>query len=433
MICEFPIFGSVESTYLIIIGSIIISAFFSGIEIAFISSNKLLIELKSKQGSYAARMLSPFVANPSKFISTTLVGTNIGLVIYGVYFGEFIDPKIITYIPYTAHSRFLLLLLSTIVSTILVLVTAEFIPKMLFRINPDIILRILVVPFLLFYYLFWPIIHFISWLAKMILNKLLRLNFNESTPVFSKVDLDQYITDSIEDVEEDADVDTEMFKNALDFANVKLRDCMTPRAELVSLNINADIDELYKKFLETGLSKILIHQGSVDHIIGYVHQKDLFHHPTTIRSVLIPIEIATETTSANELLNTFSMTHKSIALVVDELGITAGIVTLEDIMEEIFGEIEDEHDIEQLTEKQVSDHEFVFSARLEIDYLNSKYDLGIPEGDYQTLGGYIFSVYESIPYRGEVIDVGKFLITVLSIQQTRINEVKVLVKNPVRS
>ena len=417
-----------ESTYLIIFLSILISAFFSGIEIAFISSNKLLIELKNKQGSYSAKVLSPFVSNPSKFISTTLVGTNIGLVIYGVYFGDFIDPKIMSFIPYAAHNKFVLLLLSTTVSTALVLVTAEFIPKMLFRINPDIILRILAFPFLFFYYLFWPVVHFITWLAKTILNKFLRLNFNESTPVFTKVDLDQYINESAEDLEEDADVDTEMFKNALDFANVKLRDCMTPRTELVSVNINAEIEELYNKFLETGLSKILVHQGSVDHIIGYVHQKDMFKNPVTVRSVLIPIEIATETLSATELLNTFSLSHKSIALVVDELGITAGIVTLEDIMEEIFGEIEDEHDVEQLTEKQVSDNEFIFSARLEIDYLNNKYNLNIPEGDYQTLGGFIFNKHESIPIRGEDIEIAPFHFIVLSIQNTRINEVKMMVK-----
>lgn len=396
-------------------------------EIAFISSNKLLIELKSKQGSYAARMLSPFVSNPSRFISTTLVGTNIGLVIYGVYMGEFIEPVIRTIMPYAGDKPFLLLFLSTILSTIVVLVAAEFIPKVLFRINPDIILRLLILPFLFFYYLLWPVVHLLTWLSKLILNNILRLNFNESTPVFSKVDLDQYISESAEDLEEDADVDTEMFKNALDFANVRVRDCMTPRTELISISIQAGIDELYRKFLETGLSKILVHQGSVDHIIGYVHQKDIFKSPVSIRSILIPIEITTETLSANELLNIFSHTHKSIALVVDELGITAGIVTLEDIMEEIFGEIEDEHDVEQLTEKQISEHEFIFSARLEVDYLNNKYDLNIPEGEYQTLGGYIFNRHESIPSRGDVIEVDGFVFTVISIEKTRINDVKLTV------
>ncbi len=411
-------------TTLIIILSILTSAFFSGIEIAFISANKLLIELRSKQGSVSARILSPFVNNPSRFISTTLVGTNIGLVVYGIYMGAFLNPYIIQYIPGTANSTMLLLLVQTLVSTLIVLVTGEFLPKVLFRINPDIILRVLSVPFLISYYLFWPLVHFITWLAKVILNSIFRVQFNETTPVFSKVDLDQYISDSVEDLAEDADVDTEMFKNALDFSNVRLRDCMTPRTELISIDIDATTDELYTKFKETGLSKILVHQGTVDHIIGYTHQKDLFKKPHSIRAILIPIEIAPETMSANELLNTFTRTRKSIALVVDELGVTAGIVTIEDIMEEIFGEIEDEHDVEQLAEVQLNEKEFIFNARLEVDYLNNKYELNIPEGDYNTLGGYIFAVHENIPTKGEVIVIEKFQFTIISVSHNRINELK---------
>jgi CBS domain containing-hemolysin-like protein len=411
-------------TTLIIVLSILTSAFFSGIEIAFISANKLLIELRSKQGSVSARILSPFVNNPSRFISTTLVGTNIGLVVYGIYMGAFLNPYIIQYIPGTANSTMLLLLVQTLVSTLIVLVTGEFLPKVLFRINPDIILRVLSVPFLISYYLFWPLVHFITWLAKVILNSIFRVQFNETTPVFSKVDLDQYISDSVEDLAEDADVDTEMFKNALDFGNVRLRDCMTPRTELISIDIDAGTDELYTKFKETGLSKILVHQGTVDHIIGYTHQKDLFKKPHSIRAILIPIEIAPETMSANELLNTFTRTRKSIALVVDELGVTAGIVTIEDIMEEIFGEIEDEHDVEQLAEVQLNEKEFIFNARLEVDYLNNKYELNIPEGDYNTLGGYIFAVHENIPTKGEVIVIEKFQFTIISVSHNRINELK---------
>ncbi|MCU0421172.1 MAG: hemolysin family protein [Bacteroidia bacterium] len=400
------------------------SAFFSGIEIAFISANKLLIELKSKQGSYAAKMLSPFVNNPSRFISTTLVGNNIGLVIYGVYMGAFLNPYISTYIPATQQSTGLLLFTQTLLSTIVVLVTGEFLPKVLFRINPDVILRVLAFPFLVSYYLFWPLVHFITWLSKQILNGIFKVQLNETTPVFSKVDLDQYITDSVEDLDEDADVDTEIFKNALDFSNVKLRDCMTPRTELISLDIEGTTDELYQKFIETGLSKILIHQGAVDHIIGYVHQKDMFKNPYSIREVLLPIEIAPEAMSANDLLDTFTRTRKSIALVVDELGVTAGIVTIEDIMEEIFGEIEDEHDVEQLAEVQISDKEYIFNARLEIDYLNDKYNLSIPEGEYNTLGGYIFAEHENIPIKGEIIVIQSFEFTIISVANNRINELK---------
>lgn len=410
--------------WVIIICSILVSAFFSGMEIAFISANKLLIELKNKQGSFSAKILSPFVNNPSKFISTTLVGNNVGLVIYGIYMAAFLDPYIRIWIPGANENTFLLLFLSSIISTAIVLVTGEFIPKVLFRINPDIILRVLAVPFLLAYYIFWPLVHFITWLAQFILNQLFRLNFTETTPVFSRVDLDQYITDSVEDLEEDADVDTEIFRNALDFANVRVRDCMTPRTELISINMSATVEELYQKFVTNGLSKILVHQGSSDHIIGYVHQKDMFKKPQSIRSILIPIEITTETMPANELLNIFTRTHKSIALVVDELGVTAGVVTIEDIMEEIFGEIEDEHDVEQLTEKKLDDKTYLFSARLEVDYLNNKYELNIPEGDYHTLGGFIFAMHENIPTRGEIIEIEPFKFTIISITNTRINEVK---------
>lgn len=416
-------------TTLVIILSILVSAFFSGIEIAFISANKLLIELKSKQGSYAARILSPFINNPSRFISTTLVGNNIGLVIYGIYMAAFLDPYIQYYIPFTAESTSLLMLVQTLVSTMLVLVTAEFIPKVLFRINPDIILRVLAFPFLVAYYLFWPLVHFISWLAKIILHGIFKVKFNESIIVFSKVDLDQYITESVEDLDEDADVDTEIFKNALDFSNVRLRDCMTPRTELVSIDIDSATEELYAKFIETGLSKILVHQGTVDHIIGYVHQKDLFKKPHSVRSILLPIEIAPEAMPANELLDVFTKTHKSIALVVDELGVTAGIVTIEDIMEEIFGEIEDEHDVEQLTEIALANNEYLFNARLEIDYLNNKYDLNIPEGEYNTLGGFVFARHENIPAKGEHIIIDEFEFTIISVSNNRINEVKLKV-NP---
>lgn len=413
----------------VILISILISAFFSGIEIAFISANKLLIELKNKQGSFSARILSPFVNNPSRFISTTLVGNNIGLVIYGIYMGRLLDPALRMMLPYQEENTFLLLLLSTIISTAIVLVTAEFIPKMLFRINPDIILSILAFPFLIAYYLFWPLVHFIMWLAKFILNNLFKLNFTEVSPVFSKVDLDQYVSESIEDLDEESDVDTEMFKNALDFANVKVRDCMTPRTELVSVNVMSTMEDLYNKFVETGLSKILVHHETVDHVIGYVHQKDVFKKPKSIRSILIPIEVAMEAMPANELLNSFTRTHKSIALVVDELGVTAGIVTIEDIMEEIFGEIEDEHDVEQLTEKQLNENEYLFNARLEIDYLNDKYELGIPEGEYHTLGGYIISNHENIPSRGESIDIDRFQFTIISTDKTKITDVRMRIND----
>lgn len=417
-----------DNPSVIIICSILFSAFFAGMEIAFITSNKLLIELKNKQGSLTASILSNFVNNPSKFISTTLVGNNIGLVIYGIYMAKVLNPFIHGFLPGEVHNEFLVLFIQTILSTLIVLVTAEFIPKVLFRINPDIILNILAIPFLLFYYIFWPIVHFIMWLSKLILNNILRIKYTESTPVFSKVDLDQYINQVEEnDLDDDAEVDTEMFKNALDFSNIKVRECMTPRTELELINIGASVDDLYKKFIETGLSKILVYADSTDNIIGYVHQKELFRKPKHIGEILIPVEIVPETTSAMDLLNKFSKSRRSMALVVDELGGTAGIVTIEDIMEEVLGEIDDEHDTEALTELQISEKEFLFHARHEIDYLNTKYELDIPVGEYHTLGGFILAFHEDIPSKGEKINIERFQFTIEKVSGAKIEEVKMLV------
>jgi putative hemolysin len=408
----------------VIIGSILFSAFFAGIEIAFISANKLLIELKNKQGSYYAKILSPFIANPSKFISTTLIGNNIGLVIYGIYMAKVLDDVFLQFFPALANYHFLLFFLQSLISTLIVLVTAEFLPKVLFRINPDNILKVLALPFLVFYYLFWPVVHFITWLSKLILTRIGGTQFTENTPAFSRVDLDQYINQiNHKDLPEDIEVDTEIFRNALDFSNIKVRQCLTPRTELISMNIDAGIKALHKMFVDTGLSKILIYKDNPDQIIGYVHQKEMFKKPANVRSILIPIEIATETMPIIDLLNRFIRTRKSIALVVDELGGTAGIITIEDIMEEVFGEIEDEHDVGELVEQKISETEFRFSARQEINYLNNEYDLNIPEGEYHTLGGYIISAHESIPVQGEKLLLDQFEISIETINQAKIGTI----------
>jgi putative hemolysin len=416
---------------LIIVSSILFSAFFAGTEIAFISSNKLLIELKNKQGNLTASILSNFVNNPSKFISTTLVGNNIGLVVYGIYMAKVLDPVLVSISPYFETHQFLLLFSQTIISTLIVLVTAEFIPKVLFRINPDLVLQVLAIPFLLFYYLFWPVVHVIIYLSKIILYYVLNIRYTETTPVFSKIDLDQYITQvSDNDLDEDADVDTEMFKNALDFSNLRVRDCMTPRTDLEIIDITDTTEELYNKFVQTGLSKILVYGGTQDNIIGYVHQKEIFKKVESIKEILIPIEIVPATTPVMEILNRFSKTRKSIALVVNELGGTAGIVTIEDVMEEIFGEIDDEHDTEMLTEKTLSEREFLFSARLEIYHLNTKYDLNIPEGEYNTLGGFITANHEDIPQQGEKIVIDQFEFVIQKSSGSKVEEVILKVTNP---
>lgn len=416
---------------LIIVSSILFSAFFAGTEIAFISSNKLLIELKNKQGNLTASILSNFVNNPSKFISTTLVGNNIGLVVYGIYMAKVLDPVLVSISPYFETHQFLLLFSQTIISTLIVLVTAEFIPKVLFRINPDLVLQVLAIPFLLFYYLFWPVVHVIIYLSKIILYYILNIRYTETTPVFSKIDLDQYITQvSDNDLDEDADVDTEMFKNALDFSNLRVRDCMTPRTDLEIIDITDTTEELYNKFVQTGLSKILVYGGTQDNIIGYVHQKEIFKKVESIKEILIPIEIVPATTPVMEILNRFSKTRKSIALVVNELGGTAGIVTIEDVMEEIFGEIDDEHDTEMLTEKTLSEKEFLFSARLEIYHLNTKYDLNIPEGEYNTLGGFITANHEDIPQQGEKIVIDQFEFVIQKSSGSKVEEVILKIINP---
>lgn len=299
-----------QHLYIILI-SMLMSAFFSGIEIAFITASKLRIELKSKQGSYTAKILSGFVKEPSKFISTTLIGNNIALVIYSIFMDETISPSIKNILPYDHDNEFLVLLITTFISTVVVLLLAEFLPKALFRINPDFILFLLTFPFMVFYYLLWPVVHFIVFLSKVVFVKVFRMDFAEETPVFSKIDLDNYINESEKlDLDEDADVDTEIFRNALDFANVKVRECMVPRTELVAIEVTDSIDNLYRKFVESGHSKILIYHDSIDNIIGYVHQVEMFKKPKNIRSIMVAPIIATESMPANELLKQFSHNKK---------------------------------------------------------------------------------------------------------------------------
>jgi CBS domain containing-hemolysin-like protein len=341
-----------------------------------------------------------------------------------------LDPFLVSISPYFETHKFLLLFTQTIVSTLIVLVTAEFIPKVLFRINPDLVLQVLALPFLIFYYLFWPVVHVIIWLSKIILNGFLKIKYTETTPVFTKIDLDDYINQvSDNDLDEDAEVDTEMFKNALDFSNLKVRDCMTPRTDLEIIDITETPEVLYEKFVKTGLSKILVYGGTSDNIIGYVHQKEIFKKVNSIKEIVFPIEIVPATTSVMDVLNRFSKTRKSIALVVNELGGTAGIVTIEDVMEEIFGEIDDEHDTESLTEKVLSENEYLFSGRLEIYYINNKYDLNLPEGEYNTLGGFITANHEDIPMQGEKLVIDGFEFTIQKSSSAKIEEVVLKILN----
>lgn len=421
-LCLLPMDPSV-----VILLTLLACAFFSGIEIAFISVNKLRIELKAKQGSLSARILNPFVKNPSRFVSTTLVGNNVSLVIYSIYMEQVVlHPFLEAHLPDAMHKPWVLLLLASLISTLIILFTAEFFPKVLFRINPNAILSVLAYPFLLFYYLFFPVVHGIVWLSKHFLRLLFRSDFKEEQPAFTKVDLDEYIAESSHlDLDEDADVDAEMFRNALDFGEVKVRECMIHRTQVVAISVDSSMEAVRALFVESGHSKILVYEGSIDHIIGYVHQNSLFRQVPSIRQALISIIITTETTPAHDLLNQFTRNRKSIAVVVDEFGGTAGIVTMEDILEEIFGEIRDEHDEEAWTEKRNSDGSLDVSTHLEVDYLNEKYQLNIPSGDYETLGGYIVSEHESIPSVGEKIQVGAFSVEILKANNNRLEEVRI--------
>lgn len=405
---------------------LILSAFFSGLEIAFVSLNKLRVELRSNQGKQWAKICSGYIKSPSKFISTILVGNNIALVVYGITMEEIFRPRFVD----MGMGDLPALILATGVSTLIVLFTAEFLPKALFRLNPSGILSVLIYPFQLFYFLLWPLVQFVIWLSKNILNGVLENDFTEQTTAFSKVDLDHFISQSSQQTDDDDDpeVDTEILKNALDFGNVKVRDCLVPRTEINAVDITSTIKELEQEFITSQHSKILVYKENLDNIIGYVHHLDMHKKPKSIKSILIPILITNEAKPANDMLNEFSKKQKSIALVVDEYGGTAGIITVEDIMEEIFGEIEDEHDeIEDVHEEQTEEGIYLFSAKLEVDYLNEKYDLEIPDGDYETLGGFVIANLENIPTKDEVFIIDKFEVKIIEATELRIEKVELLV------
>jgi len=419
---------------LVILLTLIFSAFFSGIEIAFISVNKLRVELLNKQGVWSAKILAWYLKDPTKFISTTLVGNNVSLVIYGIYSGKILEEllKKINGEVFFEANHFWMFVIITIISTLIVLVTAEFIPKALFRINPDFIMRILIIPFHICYYLLWPFMAFILFISKGIIKILTGEKYTSSQPVFTRIDLDHFIsqTGHIE-LDEDSNLSTEMFKNALDFGSQKVRDCMIPRTELVAIDETESIEELLNLFKESRHSKILVYKDSIDHINGYVHQVNMFKKPGTIAEIVMPILITNESRQLHDQLKEMTQKRKSIAVVVDEFGGTAGIITIEDIIEQIFGEIDDEYDTEDLREIIINDNHYLFSGRLTINYLNEKYKLNIPEGDYETLGGYVISIHENIPNEKEVIVTPRFEITIKQVKHARIEEVELqLTSNP---
>ena len=412
-----------QADFLIILFSLLFSAMFSGLEIAFISANKLKIELDNKLGFFNAKVLSFFNKNPSKFISTMLVGNNIALVVYGIFMAKILEP----FFYKIFDSEFTVFLLQTVVSTLLILFIAEFLPKALFRLNPSGILSVLIYPFQVFYFVLWPLVQFVIWLSNTILSKIFKSDFTEQTPQFSKVDLDHFISQSSHNNHEgeDNEVDTDILKNALDFGNVKVRDCLVSRTAITAIELSSTVKELEQLFIASQHSKILVYKDNMDNIIGYAHHLDLHKKPKTIKSILIPILITNESKSANDMLNEFSLTQKSMALVVDEYGGTAGIITVEDIMEEIFGEIDDEHD-EVEDPNSIIDENGVYSlnAKTEVDLINEKYNLNIPEGDYETLGGFVVANLEEIPSAGEIFIIDNFEIKIVEASKQKIERLE---------
>lgn len=408
------------NSWIVIIASILLSAFFSGLEIAYLSSNKLKLELDKQSNSIVARLLQRILRSPSKYIATILVGNNISLVVYGITMALVLEPNIQAY----THSSFLVLLIQTLISTLIILVTAEFLPKVFFRLNPNRFLKILILPLTLFHYLLAPIVNITLFLSKRGL-KLFGLELVEDSPVFGKVDLEEYLKLHTNESEyKNLDVEVQILQNALDFSNVKVRECMIPRTEIIGIEVSKNIEDLLKIFIETKLSKVLIYKENIDNIIGYAYSNEIFKSPKNIKSILIPISYVPESMMANDMLELFIKERKGIAVVVDEFGGTSGIITIEDVVEEILGEIEDEHDSGKDLEIKIDEETYRFSARLEIDYLNEKYHFNLPKSDeYETLGGLLISKLEEIPEKNKEINIGDYTIVVDEVSETKIEAI----------
>ena len=404
------------------------SAFFSGMEIAFVSSNKLRFEMDRNEQSITSRILSIFYKNPNNFISTMLVGNNIALVIYGILMAELIEQNLLAnYI----DNEFLLVLSQTIISTLIILVTGEFVPKTLFKINPNFTLNLCAIPAFICYILLYPISKLASGLSGVLLFLTgTKINKEASDKAFTKIDLDHFIQSSIQDSDNEEDINTEVkiFQNALDFSNIKVRDCMVPRTEIIAIEEDATVEELMNLFTEKGISKILVYQDNIDNIIGYIHSSEMFHEPADWRQCIRQLPIVPETMAANKLMKLFMQQKKSLAVVVDEFGGTSGIVALEDLVEQIFGEIEDEHDTTSYVAKSIGNGEYVMSGRLDIEKANELFALDLPESDeYQTIGGLILHQYQSFPKAHEIITLDKFQFRIIKVTATKIELVKLKV------
>lgn len=417
------------SIFIQILITMAFSAFFSGMEIAFVSSNKLRFEMDRSEQSITSRILSIFFHNPNNFISTMLVGNNIALVVYGILMAELIEDRFLSSL---IENDFLIVLIQTIISTLIILVTGEFMPKTLFKINPNFTLNILAIPAFICYVILYPISKFASACSGIFLRLVgTKVNKEDSDKAFTKVDLDYFIQSSIKDSGDEKELETEVqiFQNALDFSSIKIRDCMVPRTEIVAIEDNAPIEELKSLFIESGISKILVYKESIDNIVGYIHSSEMFREHVDWTEGIRQLPIVPETMNANKLMQIFMQQKRSLAVVVDEFGGTAGIVAMEDLVEQIFGEIEDEHDTQTYVAKSIGNNEYVFSGRLDIEKVNELFPLNLPESDdYQTIGGLILHQYQSFPKIYEIISFDKFEFKILKVTATKIELVKLKVK-----
>lgn len=426
-----------DISILIIIVMLLLSAFFSGMEIAYVSSNKIHIEIEKKQKDFIAKILTRLTAKPSKYIATMLIGNNVALVVYGFLMGDLLVqwfasmmPTQISFLNYLFTD--LSLLTQTIISTIIILITAEFLPKVFFQIYANSFLKIFAFPAYLFYQLFYYVTDFVIWISDNILRQFFKTEGDNVQLVLTKVELGNYISEQMESVEEHEEVDSEIqiFQNALEFSEVKAREVMVPRTEIIAVEINDSIKNINSIFTSSGLSKILVYNESIDDILGYIHSFELFKKPKTVKSILLPVEFVPETMLVKDVLNILMKKRKSIAVVIDEYGGTSGIMTIEDIVEELFGEIEDEHDTIELIEEKIDDYNYKFSARLEVDYINETYKLDLPEGEnYETIGGLIVDETEEIPKVNDKIFIENFLFTILEVSSTKIDVVALKILN----
>lgn len=411
---------------LYIVICILLIGFFAGMEIAFISANKLNIELRKKQGKYSGRILAKFMDNPAEFIGTALVGVNVILVIYGALTSQLTNTVLESAgLDLPEYAK---LAIDTVFATVVILIFAEFLPKAIFRHKADTVLSVFAIPMKGMHFIFSPIAGVFVSISEFILKRLFNVNIKENKQVFSRVDLELFVKQSMRGHENESnEVNQELFENALYLVNVKVRKCMVPRNEIEAVDIITSVEELRAKFIETKLSKIIVYDDSVDNILGYVHHLDMNRRPSQIKEILHSITAVPEAMSAVDLMNRFTKERKSIAWVVDEFGGTAGIVTMEDVLEEIFGDINDEYDEEQFVEKQIAEMEYIFSGRLELDYLNEKYGFNFPTDDSETLSGYIITQHETIPKIKERIFIGRYEFDILLVTNTRIETVKMKV------